>query len=262
MHDRQQSINDAGGDRRLSRRQVLAAGGTGALGMALAAAPSAGARASKRPSRHHHHRAGREVLDVAAQIEVLTTTVTTVALQKLSLPQAAVDTVGAASREELEHFVVLTKVFGGKASTHQVWIPDALFANPTALFSGLVVGEQICIDLYLVATTAWAREGNAELARVGAELVGNEGVHRALARQALNLQPNDRAFMKFAQPDQADGPGHGMPGFTKPHGAIASFEKAGFGFGSQGATPGAFYDFDTVRQQTPNPSFVNTRRPS
>ena len=36
--------------------------------------------------------------------------------------------------------------------------------------------------------------GNARLARAGAELVGSEAVQRALARQALGLQPNDRAL--------------------------------------------------------------------
>ena len=242
-----------------SRRELLLAGGAGALGVALAGAPGAAARAGVGRQRGN----SQEVLNVASQVEVLTTVVTTTALQKLAsqLPQAAIDTIGAASREELDHYEVLTRQFGGRAATHQVWIPDAVFASPTALFSTLVVGEQICIDLYLVATTIWAQSGSPFLARVGAELVGNEGVHRALARQALGLQPNDRAFMKYSQVDQADGPGNGTVGFTTPDGAITSFEAAGIGFGTTGATPGAFYDFDTVRQQTPNPSFVNTLEP-
>ena len=240
-----------------SRRELLLAGGGGALAMALASAPGASARVGRRRG------GSQEVLNVASQIEVLTTIVTTTALQKLGsqLPQAAIDTVGAASREELIHYQVLTRQFGGRAATHQIWVPDAVFSSPTALFTTLVVGEQICIDLYLVATTIWAQSGSPFLARVGAELVGNEGVHRALARQALGLQPNDRAFMKYNQADQADGPGSGTTGFTTPQGAIQAFEAAGVGFGTMGATPGAFYDFDTVRQNTPNPSFVNTREP-
>jgi hypothetical protein len=92
-------------------------------------------------------------------------------------------------------------------------------------------------------------------------LVGNEAVHRALARQALNLQPNDRAFMKYNQPEPASGPGQGVPGFTTASGAIKQFEAAGFGFGAKGESPGTFYDFDTVTNKTPNPSFVNTRTP-
>jgi hypothetical protein len=68
--------------------------------------------------------------------------------------------------------------------------------------------------------------------------------------------------MQYNQVDEADGPGHGMTGFTAPRGAIASFRAAGFGFGVKGKGPGAFYDFDVVRKQTPNPKFVNTRVPS
>jgi hypothetical protein len=112
-----------------------------------------------------------------------------------------------------------------------------------------------------VATSVWAAAGHPTLARAGAELVGNEAVHRAPARQALGLQPNDRAFMKYKQPEPAAGPGHGMPGFTTADGAIRQFEAAGFGFGAKGKTPGAFYDFDTATKKTPNPSVVNTRTP-
>jgi hypothetical protein len=256
------SINPAVADaaakpRTASRRDLLLAGGAGAAAMALATAPGAAARLGR------HRGSSHEVLNVASQIEVLTTIVTTTALQKLGgqLPTAAIDTIGAASREELDHYEILTRQFGGRAATHQIWVPDAVFTSPTALFTTLVVGEQICIDLYLVATTIWAESGSPFLARVGAELVGNEGVHRALARQALGLQPNDRAFMKYDQVEQADGPGNGTMGFTSPQGAIQSFEAAGVGFGTMGAAPGAFYDFNSVRRQTPNPSFVNTRRP-
>jgi len=239
-----------------SRREVLLAGGAGALGFALAAAPAAGA-AVRGATRGE----SEEVVNVAATVEVLTTIVTTTALQKLSLPPAAVATVGAAAREELLHYEVLTERFGGHPATTQIWVPDAVFASPTALFTTLVIGEQICINLYLVATTVWASNGLGDLARAGAELVGNEAVHRALARQALGLQPNDRAFMKYNQPEEAEGPGHGMPGFTTARGAIEQFEAAGIGFGTKGASPGAFYDFGAVRRHTPNPSFVNTRAP-
>lgn len=237
-----------------SRRGLLLGAGVGAAGVALSTAPAALGETS-------HPDSSQEVINVASTIEVLTTVVTTTALQKGVVPSAGIDTVSAASREELVHYNVLTKEFGGKPATHSVWIPDAVFASPSALFGRLVVGEQICINLYLVATTIWAAEGNARLARAGAELVGNEAVHRALARQALDLQPNDRAFMKYSQPEPARGPGQGLPGFTDANGAIKQFEGAGFGFGKKGASPGAFYDFTAVIKNTPNPSFVNTRTP-
>jgi hypothetical protein len=266
MVERSQANNpndtDSGRSRRgTSRRELLIAGGSGALGVALASAPAASAYSPY--GRRHRHRSGpQEVLNVAATIEVLTTIVTTTALQKGVVPSAGINTVSAAAREELDHYEVLTARFGGRAATHRIWVPDGLFASATDLFTALVVGEQICINLYLVATTVWAQAGSPFLARVGAELVGNEGVHRALARQALGLEPNDRAFMKYNQVDQADGPGSGMAGFTHAQDAIKAFETdAGIGFGKMGTAPGAFYDFNTVRQNTPNPSFVNTLEP-
>jgi hypothetical protein len=57
------------------------------------------------------------VLNVAATIEVLTTIVTTNALQKGVVPSAGIDTVSAAAREELDHYEVLTGQFGGRAAT-------------------------------------------------------------------------------------------------------------------------------------------------
>jgi hypothetical protein len=254
--DSRRSDSGNGRSRGFSRRGLLAAGAAGAIAAAASGTVIASAQGAPRSSS-----STQEVLNVAATIEVLTTVATTTALQKLSLPQAAIDTVGAASREELDHYEVLTGQFGGRAATHRVWIPDAVFESPTSLFQTLVVGEQICIDLYLVATTIWAANGLVTLARVGAELVGNEGVHRALARQALGLQPNDRAFMKYNQVETAAGPGQGMAGFTTPQGAIQAFEAAGVGFGQPGKGSGTFYNFEDVRQNTPDPSFVNTLSP-
>jgi len=49
--------------------------------------------------------------------------------------------------------------------------------------------------------------------------------------------------------------------FSKIETAAKRLEQAGFGLGKQGATPGAFYHFNQVRQRTPNPAGVNTRRP-
>src|ERR1035441_5354957 len=87
----------------MSRRELLAAGGAGAVGVAIAAAPGASAA----QIGGHFTGATQEAINVAATVEVLTTIVTTTALQKVTLPQAAIDTVGAASREELDHWQVL-----------------------------------------------------------------------------------------------------------------------------------------------------------
>ena len=49
--------------------------------------------------------------------------------------------------------------------------------------------------------------------------------------------------------------------FSKIEDAAKRLEKAGFGLGKQGDTPGAFYSFNEVRKRTPNPAGVNTRKP-
>lgn len=79
-----------------SRRGPLLAGRAGAVRVALAGAPGAAARLGDRDD------GGTNVT-----VEVLTTIVTTGAVQSLSLSQAAGDTVGATSREGVDHHIVL-----------------------------------------------------------------------------------------------------------------------------------------------------------
>jgi hypothetical protein len=93
-----------------------------------------------------------------------------------------------------------------------------------------------------------------------------EAVHRALAIQSLSggtASGNDRAFAKFAGTEAATTVSTtGQPGFFNINGAVTQLQAAGFGFGEEGATPGAFFEYDEVSQRTPEPSFVNTRTPS
>ena len=77
--------------------------------------------------------------------------------------------------------------------------------------------------------------------------MGAEAVHRALALPSLGQLGNDRAFMLYE--------------FKKIETAVSLLENAGFGFGKQGAGPGAFYNFDEVSARTPDPAGVNTRTP-
>jgi hypothetical protein len=94
-----------------SRRALLLGAGIGAAGLALSDATQALARVASRG------RAGaQEVVNVASTIEELTTLVTTTALQKQSLPTAAVETVGAASREELDHLAGETWTSDGRST--------------------------------------------------------------------------------------------------------------------------------------------------
>ena len=65
--------------------------------------------------------------------------------------------------------------------------------------------------------------------------------------------------MEFAQREGTPGTlTSGMPGFYRIDEAVTRLKAAGFSFGEQGATPGAFYEYDEVSRRTPNPDFVRT----
>ena len=92
--------------------------------------------------------------------------------------------------------------------------------------------------------------------------MGVEAVHRALARQSLGKLGNDRVFMKFDQKETApDAPNKGQRGFEDILVAVKQLEAAGFGFGTPGAKPGRFFDFDNVKKHTPNDPDLNTFAP-
>ncbi len=204
------------------------------------------------------------ILNIAATAEVLATIVNTVGWEK-KLGEDAVTqgNLAAAAREELIHYqTLISKGVGGRPLTRRIWVPDAVFADRTSLLSTLEVGDQIFINAYLIGVTTFGQAGNGNLARIAAEFMGVEAVHRALARQSLGKLGNDRAYMKYSQRETAQGaPNKNAPGFTKIGVAAEQLQAAGFGFGAEGAKPGRFYDFDSVSKRTPNPGGVNTRAP-
>jgi hypothetical protein len=204
------------------------------------------------------------ILNIAATAEVLATIVNTVGWEKgLGTDDVTQGNIAAAAREELIHYQVLvSKGVGGRPLTKRIWVPDAVFADRTSLLSTLEVGDQIFINAYLIGVTTFGQAGNGALARIAAEFMGAEAVHRALARQSLGKLGNDRVFMKYSQRETAQAaPNKGAVGFTKIGVAAEQLQAAGFGFGAKGATPGRFYDFDAVSKRTPNPAGVTTRTP-
>jgi hypothetical protein len=202
------------------------------------------------------------ILTVATSAEVLATIVNTVGFQKhLGGDPVTQRNIRAAAREELIHYEVLVSV-GGKAVATKIWIPDAVFANRTNFLNTLQVGDQIFVNAYLIGTEAFAHRGQSQLAITAAQFMGVEGVHRALARQSLGLLGNDRVFMKEDGKETAPGaPNRGQRGFEHILDAVAQLEAAGFGFGTKGAKPGQFYDFNQVRKHTPNDPDLNTFLP-
>ncbi len=202
---------------------------------------------------------------VAATAEVLATIVNTVGPEKLAgkLDTVTLRNVRAAAQQEKNHYELLTSsAVGGKAVTKQIHVPNEVFASAENLLTTLVVGDQVFINAYLLATTVFARQGTlsgSRFARYTAEIMATEAVHRALALQSLGRLGNDRVYAKFGQREAVKGlPTTGSGGFYKITDAVAVLESAGFGFGKAGSKPGVMYDYDTVAARTPVDPDVNT----
>ena len=208
------------------------------------------------------HEDTQTIVNVAATAEVLATIINTVGWEKgLGGDAVTQRNIKAAAREELVHYQVLASL-GGKAASFKVWIPDVVFSNRRNFLNTLQVGDQIFINAYLVAVHAFGQRRMEDFAVFAAEFMGVEAVHRALARQSLGLLGNDRVFMKFDQKEMAPGaPNRGQEGFDELSGAVRQLLAAGFNFGSPGARPGRFYDFQAVSRRTPTDPALNTFRP-
>lgn len=245
-------------------RRTLVAGTAATLGSMglLGFATSGDALASVRTSTAN---SVAKIAAVAATAEVLATIVNTVGPEKLGASLDAVTrrNIRAAAQQEKNHYELLTsKAVGGKPVTKKIHVPDEVFANPTNLLTTLVVGDQVFINAYLLATTVFARQGTlhgSKFARYTAEIMATEAVHRALALQSLGRLGNDRVYAKFGQREQVKGlPTTGAGGFYKITDAVKVLESAGFGFGKAGSKPGTMYDYDVVSKRTPTDPGVNT----
>ncbi len=261
------------GESAATRRQIVAGAAATIGSLGLLGVPAI----SEARSRSIGANTPQNILNVAATAEVLATIVNTVGsrggqgsqrfqkavdLTDPSGPQVTKRNVMAAAREELVHYnVLVSRGVGGKALTKQIWIPDAVFSSRTKLLQALEVGDQVFMNAYLIGTTVFGNAGKGTLARVTAEFMGVESVHRALARQSLGKLGNDRVFVKYAQRETADSPNHGQFGFRNVLDAVTQLQKAGFGFGKTGHKPGQFYEFDRIRTRTPTDTSLNTYAP-
>jgi hypothetical protein len=134
------------------------------------------------------------------------------------------------------HHVEALREAGGSPLTTSYWFPDAAFDNGgVGLFSTLEVVETIEISLYLIGVSSFARAGEESGARLCAEAMGTEAVHRALVRFAQGQigrdvgVPNDVGFENFDWPT-VDAVRHAL-------------EELGIGYGEQTSQPGRFYEY-------------------
>jgi hypothetical protein len=180
----------------------------------------------------------QDVLDFLVTEEQLGVTLLASAIQNASgTPSEAFEPVLRNGVTTEYHHVEALKKAGGEPLTTSYWFPDAAFGGGgIGLFETLEVVETIEISLYLMGVSAYAREGDDFGARVCAEAMGTEAVHRALVRFAQGElgnkeigAPNDEGFENFDWPTLA--------------GVRQSLEELGFGYGTESSQPGKFYEY-------------------
>jgi hypothetical protein len=179
----------------------------------------------------------QEVLDFLVTEEQLGVTFVTAAIENApgTPSEAFVPVLRNAVTTEFHHVEAL-KDAGGRALTTKYWFPDAAFGDGgIGLFQTLEVVETIEISLYLLGVSAFARGGEAFGARLCAEAMGTEAVHRALVRFAQSeiggepIVPNDVGFENFDWRSVA-----------AVRGAL---EDLGIGYGVETGGPGRFYEY-------------------
>ena len=180
----------------------------------------------------------QDVLDFLVTEEQLGVTLLTHAIQNASgTPSEAFEPVlrnGVTT--EYHHVQALMKA-GGEPLTTSYWFPDAAFGDGgIGLFETIELVETIEVSLYLIGVSAFAREGDDFGARLCAEAMATEAVHRALVRFAQGElgnkeigPPNDEGFENFDWPTLAK--------------VRQSLEELGFGYGTESSQPGKFYEY-------------------
>jgi hypothetical protein len=150
----------------------------------------------------------REVLDFLVTEEQLGVTLVSAAIENApgTPSEAFLPVLRNGVTQEYLHVEAL-KEAGGKPLTTKYWFPDASLDNGgIGVFETLEVIETIEISLYLIGVSAFARRGDDLGARLCAEAMGTEAVHRALVRFAQGElgkeigPPNDVGFENFDWP--------------------------------------------------------------
>jgi hypothetical protein len=179
----------------------------------------------------------QEVLDFLVTQEHLSTTFLTAAIERAEgTPSAAfLPVLRNAVTTEFHHLEALKRV-GGQPFTTQFWLPDAAFDNGgVGLFSTAEIVESVEISLYLIGVTAYTRAQEEQGARLCAEALGTEAVHRALVRFAQGQLgkdvgvPNDVGFENFDWRTVAS--------------AREALEGLGIGYGKRGGGAGRLYEY-------------------
>jgi hypothetical protein len=178
-----------------------------------------------------------EVLNFLVTEEQLGVTLLTAAIERApgTPSEAFVPVLRNGVTTEFHHVEAL-KAAGGTPLTTKYWLPDSAFGGGgVGLFSTLEIIETVEISLYLIGVSAYARLGEEIGARLCAEAMGTEAVHRALVRFAQGQLgkdvgvPNDVGFENFDWPTVER--------------VREALEGLGIGYGTQTNQPGGFYEY-------------------
>ncbi len=179
----------------------------------------------------------QNVLNFLVTQEQLSVTFLTTAIERASgTPSAAfLPVLRNGVTTEFHHVQELMRA-GGNAFATRYWVPDAAFdRGGVGLFAALEIVESIEISLYLIGVSAYARASDEWGARMCAEAMGTEAVHRALVRFAQGQLgknvgvPNDVGFENFD--------------WSSVSKAREALEGLGIGYGTQGSGAGRFYEY-------------------
>ena len=180
----------------------------------------------------------RDVLDFLVTEEQLGVTFVSAAIENApgTASEAFVPVLRNAVTTEYQHVEAL-KDAGGHPLTTKYWFPDAAFgAGGIGLFETLEIVETIEISLYLIGVTAFAQRGEDFGARLCAEAMGTEAVHRALVRFAQGELGNKH----IGPPNDVGFENYDWPTVTGVRGAL---EALGIGYGTETSQPGRFYEY-------------------
>jgi hypothetical protein len=179
----------------------------------------------------------QDILDFLVTQEQLSVTFVSAAIERAGgTPSAAfLPVLRNAVTTEFHHVQALEEI-GAQPLAAKYWFPDAAFDNGgVGVFSTAEIVESVEISLYLIGVSAYARAGEEFGARLCAEAMGTEAVHRALVRFAQGQLgkdvgvPNDAGFEHFGWPTVAT--------------ARDALERLGIGYGKQGNGAGRFYEY-------------------
>lgn len=245
-HDRIQTLDNVLSDTTIdgrTRRWLLqrAAGGFLAAGAFGALGPVSSALAATRRSAEGE--TPQTTLNTAATAEAFAILFLDQAIRRspgtYSAAHPLIDVLQAAGAAEYDHYTALTKTLKATPLTTHIWIPDALFGDGTTqLFANIELAETLFVNAYLIGITNFAGAGMGGAARYAAEILGTEAEHRVLARAGALAEEvyNNVGFEQYLVNALTD--------------IVAGLEGVGIGFGSAGASPGQFYDYDGALPST------------